>query len=74
MEENAEGMIGKTFKVLAEGFDRYAGVYIGRSYMDAPDIDPKVFFSSKIKDVEIGKFYEVKITETCGFDLIGERI
>ena len=74
MEENAEKDIGKTFKVLVEGFDRYAGVYIARSYKDAPDIDPKVFFTSKVKDIEIGNFYNVKITETLGFDLIGERI
>ncbi len=74
METEAEKMIGKELEVIAEGFDRYAEVYIGRSYKDAPDIDPKVFFSSEKKDIEIGKIYRVRITDTLMFDLIGERI
>lgn len=74
MEVNASADVGKVLTVLAEGFDRYAGVYIGRSYKDAPDIDPKVFFTSEVKDIETGNFYDVRITDTMGFDLIGERI
>ena len=70
----AEKEVGKEILVLAEGFDRYAEVYFGRSYKDSPDIDPKVFFSSEKKDIEVGRFYRVKITDTLMFDLIGERI
>ncbi|MBD9097395.1 MAG: 30S ribosomal protein S12 methylthiotransferase RimO, partial [Ruminococcaceae bacterium] len=40
--------IGKTLEVVVEGFDKYAECFFGRSTADAPDIDPKVFFTSKI--------------------------
>ena len=70
MEEKALSSIGKIYKVLLEGYDRYAGVFIGRTEMDAPDIDPKIFFTSENKNLEIGSFYSVRVTE--GIDLIGE--
>ena len=72
MEEKALSSIGKIYKVLLEGYDRYAGVFIGRTEMDAPDIDPKIFFTSENKNLEIGSFYSVLVTETEGIDLIGE--
>ncbi|MCL2158958.1 MAG: 30S ribosomal protein S12 methylthiotransferase RimO [Oscillospiraceae bacterium] len=37
--------IGKTIKVLCEGFDKVSGVYYGRSEADAPEIDGKVYFA-----------------------------
>ena len=72
MEEKALSSIGKIYKVLLEGYDRYAGVFIGRTEMDAPDIDPKIFFTSENKNLEIGSFYSVRVTETEGIDLVGE--
>lgn len=72
MENIASSRVGKIYKVLLEGYDRYAGVFIGRSQMDAPDIDPKVFFTSENKNLSIGNFYNVLITDTEGIDLLGE--
>ena len=46
-DEINNSQIGKTFEVLVEGFDRYAEVYYGRSYMDTFEIDGKVFFSGE---------------------------
>jgi ribosomal protein S12 methylthiotransferase len=43
MAEQNERLIGKTFEVLIEGYDRYGEVFFGRSHMDAPDIDGKIF-------------------------------
>ena len=68
-----EQQIGKTIKVVTEGFDKYAECYFGRSEADAPDIDGKVFFTSKAK-VRIGTFVNVKITETMDWDLMGEVV
>lgn len=73
MENKAQSMIGKTIDVLLEGYDKYAGVFISRSYMDAPDIDPKVFFMGN-QALNVGEFYKVKITDIQGFDLIGELV
>ena len=71
-ELNAE-KIGKTLTVLCDGFDTVAEIYYGRSYADAPDVDGKVYFTSR-KRVIAGEFVEVKITEALDYDVIGERV
>lgn len=63
--------LGKTYKVICEGFDTVAEIYYGRSYMDAPDVDGRVYFSSKRK-ISQGEFVDVKITEALDYDLVGE--
>ncbi len=63
--------VGKTVKVLCEGFDTVAQTYFGRSEADAPDIDGKVYFTSKRKISE-GEFISVKISEAIDYDLYGE--
>jgi len=37
--------VGKTVKVLCEGFDRVGEIYYGRSADDAPEIDGKIYFT-----------------------------
>lgn len=69
LEKNAE-FVGKTLKVLVEGFDD--GQYFGRSYRDAPEIDGLVYFNSK-SAISIGEFCEVLITEALEYDLMGEN-
>lgn len=68
-----ETRIGKTLEVVCEGFDRYAECFFGRSYMDAPEIDGKIFFTADEKPCA-GEFVNVKITDTLDFDLLGERV
>ena len=68
-----KSLVGKTFKVVAEGFDETEFVYYGRAYFNAPDIDGKVYFFSS-DEVEYGKFYNVLIIKATGYDLYGERI
>lgn len=69
-EKQGEKMIGKELEVLCEGYDVVAETYYGRSYKDAPDIDGKVFFTSKNKHV-VGDFVRVKITDAYDYDLNG---
>lgn len=66
-----EAMVGKTVKVLCEGFDEVSEAYFGRSEADAPDIDGKVYFTAP-RPVSEGEFVSVKITEAMDYDLIGE--
>ena len=74
-ERRMNRMIGKTVTVVAEGYDRYAECYFGRTDKDAPDIDGKVFFtSSKENKPKVGQYLEVKITDTLDGDLVGERM
>ncbi len=68
-----EAQIGKTVEVLVESFDRYAECWFGRTYADAPDIDTKVFFTTKTR-VEPGEFVKVTITDCMDWDLVGERV
>ena len=64
-------LIGKTFEVLVEGYDAYTDSYTGRTYMDAPEIDCCVKFTSD-EDYGEGDFCTVKIINTDEYDLIGE--
>lgn len=73
MEEWCQSRIGSKVKVLVEGFDRYAECFFGRSYADAPEVDPNVFFTSEEK-ATIGEFVEVEITDYLECDLIGEVV
>ena len=66
--------LGKVMNVLCEGYDKASGVYFGRSEYDTPDIDGKVYFSSKARKIKDGEFVNVKITDVLDYDLLGEVI
>ena len=64
-------MVGKTLKVIVEGYLYKDQMYMCRSYMDAPDIDGCVFVASE-DELLTGDFIEVTITDFNEYDLIGE--
>lgn len=72
-ERKTAAAVGKTVRVFCEGFDPVSETYFGRSEADAPDVDGKIFFTSKKKLPE-GCFVDVKITEALDYDLIGRAI
>ena len=76
MAQHNESMVGKTIKVLCEGFDKASGAYFGRGEYDAPDIDTKVFFLNKpnMKKPVPGDFVDVIINDTIDYDLLGEEV
>jgi len=61
-------LVGKVIDVLFE--EEVNGVIIGRSYMDAPEVDGNVF----VKGHGINRFGKVKITEADTYDLEGELV
>lgn len=65
------GKIGKVYKTVVEDYDPYTDSYTGRTYMDAPEIDGAVKFTSQ-KDLQTGDFVDVKIFDADDYDLIGE--
>jgi ribosomal protein S12 methylthiotransferase len=71
--ENNEKLMGKEFTAVVEGFDKFGECWFGRTALDAPDIDGKVFFTSE-KALEIGQYVKIRITDTLDYDLIGEVI
>ena len=74
MQEQGERLAGRTLRVLTEGFDRYADRWFGRSYMDSPDVDGKIFFCPTGKKPVPGHFVKVKITDCIDGDLTGEAV
>ncbi len=72
MQEQGERMAGRTLRVLAEGFDRCADCWFGRSWMDSPDVDGKVYFQAKGKKPVPGRFVDVRIQRCVDGDLTGE--
>lgn len=70
MQRKNEALIDTVQEVVVEGFDRYAECYFGRTQADAPEIDGKLFFSSKEKRA-LGEFVKVRINDTLDCDLIG---
>lgn len=64
--------IGLTMKVI---IDRKENDYfIGRSEFCSPEVDPEILIQGGQKAVQIGSFYQVKITDAEEFDLYGEIV
>ena len=70
-EELNKQRIGRIYKVIIDTFD--GEKYVGRSYMDSPEIDSGIIFTSD-NNLNIGDFVNVEITDYNGYDLIGEAI
>ncbi|WP_311435016.1 30S ribosomal protein S12 methylthiotransferase RimO [Hoylesella timonensis] len=64
--------IGKTMKVIIDRKEN--DYYIGRTEYCSPDVDPEVLIHSTEKNLEIGAFYQVNITDAEEFDLYGEVV
>ena len=60
--------VGKTFKVIIDRKD--GDYYIGRTQYDSPEVDNEVLVPAD-RVLDIGKFYQVKITGAAEFDLYG---
>ncbi|NLM10927.1 MAG: 30S ribosomal protein S12 methylthiotransferase RimO [Clostridiaceae bacterium] len=68
-----EKRLGQVFEVLVEGVADDGIFYYGRSYGEAPEIDPVIYFTS-IEPLETGSFVNVRILNVEQMDLVGEVI
>ncbi|MBP7055882.1 MAG: 30S ribosomal protein S12 methylthiotransferase RimO [Candidatus Omnitrophica bacterium] len=65
--------IGSRMKVLID--EREAGCpdkFVGRTEGDAPEVDGNIIVSGK--DIKIGEFCDVRITDAMEYDLVGESV
>lgn len=69
-EKNVE-KIDKTFKVIID--KKEAGRYLGRTEFDSVEVDNEVVIHSA-KKLNIGEFYQVKITKAYDYDIEGEVV
>lgn len=75
-EKYNKSRLGKTYRVLCEGYDPVAESHYGRSYAEAADIDGKIWFTTDRPDLRIaeGEMIDVKITDSMDYDLVGRAI
>ena len=71
--EKSERRIGQEMLAVIEGKVADENAYIGRTYMDAPNIDGYVFIHTD-EALMTGDFVKVKITASSDYDLIGELV
>ncbi len=69
--KKAKERVGCVFDVLIEGELPDEGVYVGRTYMDAPDVDGYIFVEGA-GPLNTGDLVKVKVTQAMDYDLIGE--
>ena len=61
--------VGRTMRVI---IDRQEGdYYVGRTEYCSPEVDPEVLIPADEAKLEIGRFYDVKMTDAEEFDLYG---
>ena len=68
----SERNLGKIIKVLLDRKDD--GFYVGRTEFDSPEVDPEVLIPIEEGELELGKFYNVRIIDAMPFEMIGEVV
>ncbi len=71
-DKNA-ALVGRELDVIIDGRIPEEGVYVGRTYMDAPGIDSVVFVRSG-RDIISGSLVRVLIEDFKNYDLIGTEV
>jgi ribosomal protein S12 methylthiotransferase len=67
--EHNQSCVGKTYRCL---IDRKEGVhYVGRTFMDSPDVDNEVLVDATSHYLKQGAFVDLLITEATDYDLVG---
>ena len=66
-----EAKVGKVLRVIIDREDD--NYYIGRTEFDSPEVDPEVLICKDFT-LEIGEFYDVKVTDALAYELIAKPI
>ena len=70
--EKSEAMKGRTLEVMIEGKVADENAYVGRTYMDSPNVDGLIFVNTGLSLMS-GDFLKVRVTGASEYDLIGEE-
>ena len=68
-KENLENQIGRKIEILIEGKSFDGKTYVGRSYMDVPEIDGIVYLNTN-KNLQLGEFTDGMVIDISNYDLI----
>jgi ribosomal protein S12 methylthiotransferase len=63
-----EGLVGKSLEVLIDGPGPETGVWLGRTFADAPDVDGLAYVVSD--DLEPGDLVRCSVLKADGYDLV----
>lgn len=69
--DKSADMVGRVLDVMIEGKVADEAAYVGRTYMDAPNVDGYIFVNTGELFMS-GDFVKVKVTGSAEYDLIGE--
>lgn len=70
-KEKLKEKIGNTYEVLVENISLDKQYWIGRTYMDVPDMDGVIFIKKDTDKNLIGQFIQARVTDVKEYDLIG---
>ena len=70
--ELCEKKVGQTLRVIIDREEE--DYFIGRTQYDSPEVDGEVLIPRQERKLQTGSFYNVKITGTEDFDLIGTTL
>ena len=71
--EHNEKLVGKELDVLIEGYLPDDGVYMGRTYRDAPEVDSFVWVKAD-RELMSGSIVPVQITDHNEYDLFADLV
>ena len=63
--------IGQTLRVIVDREEE--DFYVGRTEFDSPEVDPEMLITKESR-LEIGRFYDVEVTDAQAFELYGKRV
>lgn len=69
--EKSEAMVGRIVEVMIEGRVAEEYAYVGRTYMDSPNVDGLIFVHTS-QELLSGDFLNVRVIKALEYDLIGE--
>lgn len=72
--EGHEQRIGTIVPVLLEQIDEDGIFYRGRSFAEAPDVDPVILVAAADESVQVGSIYPVRLLTASDYEMTGETV
>jgi ribosomal protein S12 methylthiotransferase len=66
--------IGRIYPVALESADDRGIFFLGRSYGEAPEVDPVIYVAGSSEDVRIGQVYPVRLVDAGEYDMTGVTV
>ncbi|MBQ9421776.1 MAG: 30S ribosomal protein S12 methylthiotransferase RimO [Lachnospiraceae bacterium] len=72
--KKAKQKVGTELEVMIEGrlADQDGSIYVGRTYMDAPDVDGLIYIDTNCREFMTGDIVRARVTGAHEYDLLGE--